>query len=299
MRDWVYQDMKVAIYGNRRQERFLHRLQDFFVTLKRRGLEAYVDSDFAAYLSECGVATPGAHSVDEFPDGVTVVISIGGDGTFLRAAQWTADRETPILGINTGHLGFLASYSLDEVDELARVIVARIGVAEKRMLLKVSGEDMPEGMWPYVLNEVAVVKGDTMSMVDVKAYIDDYFVADYLADGLVISTPTGSTAYNLSAGGPILEPTLHNMILQPIAPHSLTLRPLVIGAGSKVCLHISSRGAECHVGLDGRTFSLPGSGAKLMVERAPFCINVLRRQNTDFATILRKKLLWGKRESED
>lgn len=287
--------MKVAIHGNFDQERHLDKIGRFFSIIEQRGLEALVREDFAGYLRAHGIDLCGGIPVDSFPDDVAAVVSIGGDGTFLRAAQWVGDREIPILGINTGHLGFLSSYKLEETSLLAEVILSGTGVVEDRMLLKVEGEDVPDDFWPYVINEVAVVKGDTTSMVSIRTSIDDCFLTEYKADGLVLATPTGSTAYNLSVGGPILQPTLHNIILSPIAPHSLTVRPLVIGADSRVEMKVFGRGKECHVGVDGRTFVIPGNGELLYVSRAPFSLKVLRRPDTDFSSIIRNKLLWGKR----
>ena len=287
--------MKIAIYGNKRQERYLGELGGFFSMLAQNGMESMVSREFAGYLESHGVSLPGAVVVDECPDDAEAVISIGGDGTFLRAAQWQGSREIPILGINTGHLGFLASYSLEEAPILVHLLAERAWETESRMVLKVEGDGVPDDFWPYVLNELSVVKGDTTHMVNVRTEVDGYFLADYQADGLIVATPTGSTAYNLSAGGPILQPTLKNMILSPIAPHSLTVRPLVIGADTRVDLRITGRGEECHVGADGRIFAIPCNGSRLTVTRAPFCVKVLRRPDTDFATVLRKKLLWARR----
>ncbi|MDE6028458.1 MAG: NAD(+)/NADH kinase, partial [Muribaculaceae bacterium] len=225
-----------AGYGNHYQEGHFAGLRNFFSHLQTKGFKVYLERDFSLYLDSVGVDAGDVFVVEEFPRGVECVVSIGGDGTFLQAAQWVGRRETPILGINTGHLGFLASYSLDDTEELLNVVAAGRWRLERRAVIEVSCHAMPDGFWPYALNEVAVLKGETASMVNVHAEIDGYFLADYMSDGLVVATPTGSTAYNLSLGGPILQPTLSCLVLSPIAAHSLTMRPLVVSGDSRIVL---------------------------------------------------------------
>lgn len=285
---------KVSIYGNRHQEGYLPLLSRFFVCLVEKGFEVSVAECFAGYLVSNGVSLPETVKVvDALPEETQCVVSVGGDGTFLRAAQWVGKREVPILGINTGHLGFLASYSLEEMDELAEVMWNETATFERRMVLAVSCSSMPEDFWPYALNEVALLRGETASMVTVHAEVNGDFLADYMADGLVVATPTGSTAYNLSVGGPIMEPTLECAVLSPIAPHSLTMRPLVINGNSKVTLRAASRVESSKVSLDGRYFNIPSDGTALEICKADFAVVVARRPNSKFARLLRNKLLWG------
>lgn len=287
---------RIAIYGSRHQEGYLPLLREFFASLYARSFEVTVSERFGRYLSDRGIVFPDCVGLsDELPQEVECVISIGGDGTFLRAAQWVGKREVPILGINTGHLGFLASYSLDEMKELMDVVAANRGELERRAVLEVRCASLPEGFWPYALNEVAVIRGETASMVTVHAEIDGDFLADYMADGLVVATPTGSTAYSLSAGGPILAPTLECAVLSPIAPHSLTMRPLVVGGDSDICLRPESRVEHVRVSLDGRSFLMKCGEDELLIRRAPFSVIVLRRPDANFPSLLRSKLLWGTR----
>lgn len=286
---------RVAIFGNKHQDGYLALLRRFFVSLAERGFEVAVAGRFGGYLTANGVEMPvDVKIVDELPEDTECVISIGGDGTFLRAAQWVGRREIPILGINTGHLGFLASYSLDEMDELMDVVATDRGCVERRAVLEIECAAMPEGFWPYALNEVAVWRGETASMVTVHAEVDGCFLADYLADGLVVATPTGSTAYNLSAGGPILEPTLECAVLSPIAPHSMTMRPLVVGGRSEIKLTASSRVEYSRVSLDGRYFKMACDRDELRIRKADFSVLVLRRPDANFPELLRNKLLWGR-----
>jgi probable inorganic polyphosphate/ATP-NAD kinase len=287
---------KIAIFGNRHQEGYFPLLQRFFKSLSERDFEVSVCARFYEYLLKNGVDVPdGMPPEENLPASVECVISIGGDGTFLKAAQWVSDREIPILGINTGHLGFLASYSLEEMDELMDVVAYDKGKIERRSVLEVECSALPEEFWPYALNEVAVLRGETASMVTVHAEVDGYFLADYMADGLVVATPTGSTAYNLSAGGPILMPTLECAVLSPIAPHSLTMRPLVVDRDSEIRLTTSSRVEYSRVSLDGRYFMMACDKDELRIRRAKFSVMALRRPDASFARLLRNKLLWGKR----
>lgn len=286
--------MKAGIYGNRYQDSYLGELREFIASLRRDGISVCVYDRFASYLGEHSVALDEGEICGDFPADADMVVSIGGDGTLLRAAEWVAPREVPVMGINTGHLGYLAGFSFACRE---RIMQALAGVCEQssRMKLELKSEHLPAGECPYAVNEISVSKGDTTSMVDIRAWVDGSYLADYLADGLVVSTPTGSTAYNLSCGGPILQPTLDCITLTPIAPHSLTLRPLVISGGAELLLEVRSRGVECHVGIDGRTFSIPSSGAMLRVVAAGHRLVVAQPPGTDFPSVLRGKLGWGQR----
>lgn len=286
---------KIAIYGNRYQDEYLDGLRELFRKLEVKGFEVWVKEGFYEYLKNNGIDFVGnVSSVSDFPFETECVISIGGDGTFLRAAEWVGSASVPILGINTGHLGFLASYSLNEIDELTDVILYNLGKREERTLLEVKSSVMPDGFLPYALNEVVIQRGENASLVCVHAEIDGHFLADYLADGLVVSTPTGSTAYNLSIGGPILQPTLQCFVISPIAPHSLTMRPLVVSAESKLRFSADSRGKKVLVSLDGRDFAIESGKDSLEVSKAPYSTIVLRRPDANFSRLLRNKLLWGK-----
>lgn len=284
----------VAIFGNVYQDDSVGALGEFLYRLEAYGFLLKVENRFASYLVSKGLDLSGISIVDEFPGDVEAVVSFGGDGTFLHAARWVGETEVPILGVNTGHLGFLASFSLDDTGRIVDVVVKRRAVVEKRSLLKVESEALPAGMWEYALNEIALQKEDTSSMITVHSEIDGCFLADYLADGLVISTPTGSTAYNLSVGGPIVQPTLDCIVLSPIAPHTLTMRPLVIGGDSILHLTATSRESDFRLSLDGRS-CLMKCGSRLRISKASFNIKILRHPEDEFPTLLRDKLLWGKR----
>ena len=282
----------IAIWGNTFQGEHLEGLANMLESLRSEGFRVWIHSIFAVYLRQRGVEIEEFEIVKALPKEAECVFSFGGDGTFLQAAQWVGSSEVPILGINTGHLGYLTSYSLDEATEILEAVKADKFTREYRSVIEARCEGMPEGFWPYALNEVAVLKAATASMVTVHAEVDGKYLADYMSDGLVVSTPTGSTAYNLSIGGPILQPTLECLVLAPIAAHSLTMRPVVIGASSRIRLVASSRSEESRVSIDGRSFLMP-CGREIQLCKAPFRVVVLRRPDSNFANLLRKKLGWG------
>lgn len=283
---------KIAIYGSRRQDPYFGELGGLFSFLEGRGFRVYVHPKLFGYLEENDIDMGYAVPVEKVPEGTSLVISVGGDGTFLRAARWVGDREIPILGVNTGHLGFLSGCGIKDVREMIDSICEGNVTVESRMVLSVQTEDKGREFWSYALNEVAVLKEETSSMISVKAYINGHYLADYRADGLIVATPTGSTAYNMSAGGPLLEPTINCMVLSPIAPHTLTLRPLVVGADSKLEFSVEGRSNCYRLSLDDRSYRIP-MGERITIRRAPFSTLLIRRKDTTFATVLRDKLLWG------
>lgn len=282
---------KIAIYGSRRQPESFPELPRLFQFLADSSFRVFIQTKFSDYLEENDVDTYGAIPSDHIPPGVSLVMSLGGDGTFLRAARWIGQREIPILGVNTGHLGFLASCGLPEaIVMLKEVCLGNIAI-EKRMLLEVSSDAIPEDKWKYALNEIALMRYGS-SMLTVSAKVNESFLADYRGDGLIVSTPTGSTAYSLSAGGPIIEPTIDCMCLCPVAPHTLTLRPLVAGANSVIELMPESRSGNFILTIDDQSMVLPDKGS-FTIKKAPFSVLVIRKKNEGFPSILRQKLLWS------
>lgn len=284
--------MNILLCGSDCQGEYLSRIRDFLSHLLSMRIKVYVESVFASYLGSHGVPLDNFEVVDALPDDVGMVVSMGGDGTILRTAVLIGESTVPVMGINTGHLGYLAGFSLSQLDAVFDALHGHYDVSP-RMRLQICSEYLPDDFFPLSLNEISISKGDTTSMVSIHAYLDGYYLADYQADGLIVSTPTGSTAYNMSCGGPILQPTLRDIILSPIAPHSLTLRPLVVSADSELHLVVSSRGEECHVGVDVRTFSIPADGARLIIRRADAPLNLAQPVGFDFSQVLRNKLHWA------
>lgn len=260
--------MNVALYGNSRPE-------------------------ISAQIKEKVLSTPGV-SLVEGNVGVDMALSIGGDGTFLRTAAAIGRSGVPILGINAGHLGFLADVPLSEVDEaLASILVEKQYEVEHRSLLHLDVLNCQQPYQQYALNEVAILKRDQSSMVSVSVYVDGNFLNQYDADGLAIATATGSTAYAMSAGGPILEPQSNCWVIVPIAPHSLTTRPLVIRDSCELDIEVESRNNIYLVATDGKPVHLT-TQSKLHLSKADYQIGVVRRPDHTFFDTLRTKLMWGR-----
>ena len=227
---------------------------------------------------------------DEFD--INVALSVGGDGTFLRTAARIHQQNIPILGINTGHLGFLAGIAANEVEAGLDELVAGKFVVEERSLLHLDSSEAFCLRYNYALNEIAILKRDTSSMITVHTTLNNEYLTSYQADGLVIATPTGSTAYSMSVNGPILLPECKNFVLSPVAPHTLNVRPLVIPDAYVIGLEVESRNQHSLVSLDGRSEVLP-VGTKLEVKKADFTTKILKRANHTFYQTLRDKLMWG------
>ncbi len=225
---------------------------------------------------------------------VDMVVSVGGDGTFLRTAATVRDSGIPVLGINTGRLGFLAAINYADVDETLLEVMDSNYRVEERALLKMSTDETfpPEYFNEYALNEVSILKQDTASMLSIHAYIDNDYLTSYQADGLVISTPTGSTAYSLSIGGAILSPTIPSFILSAIAPHNLTSRSLVVDDSSIISLKVESRSHMFLVSVDGQSRVLDES-VGIQVRKGEYYLRVVKRVGHTFYETLRDKLMWG------
>lgn len=285
--------MRIAVFGNKHQEAHIKELSTLFDLLSRHNVWVEMEESFYRYL--CSVMDTPPEINDLITDdsfNAAIALSIGGDGTFLRTAQRVGNKEIPILGINTGHLGYLADVKVDEINhKLQNLLEGKYNV-EPRTMIAVTSPDAPLEIWQYALNEVAILKEDTSSMIEMEATIDKSRLATYLADGLIISTPTGSTGYNLSVGGPIVAPSAPVWVISPVAAHSLTMRPLIVSDDSVISVTTRSRTETYRISLDGRSQILP-VGTTVEIRRAPFVTRVIQRLDHQFTDTLRSKLLWG------
>ena len=222
-------------------------------------------------------------------------ISIGGDGTFLRSIEFVRNLNLPIIGINTGRLGFLATTKKENLEKSLTKILKKKFSVEKRSLLKVFTDNncIPMDSFPYALNEISVVRKDTTSMINVKTSLDGTYVNSYWSDGLIVSTPTGSTGYSLSCGGPVISPTSNSLVLTPISPHNLNARPLVISDSTKIEISVSGREDFHLLSIDAKIFTVKNE-TKIYVEKSNFDIQVANINNYNFYKTLKDKLLWGK-----
>ncbi len=284
----------LALYGKSRQDQNLTGIMNFMAEARMRGFGLLCHEKFAAYLSRFGENPDFIPPIFSGIPDAEVAISFGGDGTFLRTARRLESTEIPIAGINTGNLGYLAHFSLDDAPRLLDGIRDKSLKIEPRKLIEVSGKGIPADFLCCALNEIAILRDDSASMINVNVELDGFYLADYRADGLIVSTATGSTAYNLSVGGPILQPEVDCMVLAPISPHSLTLRPIVIAGSSILRLTMSSRTRSYRLSVDGYSVTMK-EGSSLELKAAPYVVNLLSPHDDTFAASLREKLLWGRR----
>ncbi|MCQ2344535.1 MAG: NAD kinase [Paludibacteraceae bacterium] len=281
--------MKILIFGNRYKEGFPKGVYSLISSLKEKGADLRFEKGFGLHINEVMSLDLKVNDLFDEVSGANLALSFGGDGTLLRTASAVGDLEIPILGINCGHLGFLTDVQEEELSQLADVLLGGRYSTEDRVVLKTSTSD---GRVLYALNETAVLKQDISSIIKIKTAVNGEELNTYVADGLLVATPTGSTAYSLSVGGPILMPDSHNLIIAPIASHSLNVRPLVIPDSFGIDLQVESRNGNYLMANDGN-MSVVDNAINLHIERAGFCVKIVRLDNHSFFKTLRKKLLWG------
>ncbi|MCD8317392.1 MAG: NAD kinase [Paraprevotella sp.] len=285
--------LRFALFGNVYQAKKSASFKRLITLLTAHHAELYIDRAFYAYL------TQELH-LDFHPNGLIdgsdfqadIAISMGGDGTFLAAASRVGNKDIPILGINLGRLGFLADVSPEEIEECIDDIYKHIYKIDERSVIEVRYDGPQLSGYPYALNEVAVLKRDNSSMISIRVEADGEFLATYQADGLIINTPTGSTGYALSVGGPIIVPQSGTFCITPVASHSLNARPITLRDQVTLTLSVESRSHNFLVAIDGRSEACTES-TRLTLRRAPYNIKVLQRKNHSFYSTLREKLMWG------
>lgn len=287
--------MKIAIYGKKVADIYIANIQFLFDELKRKGITMSIDANFHDYLKQKNISFED--NIALFNDSeelgkVDYLISIGGDGTFLETIVLVRDSNIPVLGINTGRLGFLSNVKTDEIAQAIDALINKAYDIDERSMLSIEADNFDFGANNYALNEITLHRTDSSTMITVHTYLDDEFLNSYWADGLIISTPTGSTAYSLSCNGPILLPDSENIIITPIAPHNLNVRPLVINDEKVLKIQIDARSENYVVALDSRSYSLP-LDATLKITKTPHTIKLIRLNNHTFLTTLRSKLMWG------
>ena len=284
--------MTIAIFGNAMKDNTLIEVSHILEFMAAHGVQVLLSQELRQELQlrEYPAFSEEAQEGDEPVD---FAMSVGGDGTFLTTAAAVGSRNIPIVGVNCGHLGFLADVQTKDVDIIMRQLIEGQYTIEQRSLLRVCCGRQDLIMSPYALNEVALMKQGMSSMISVEVSANGAFLHTYHADGLVVSTPTGSTAYNLSIGGPLLVPQTKGIILAPIATHSLTVRPLVVPDDWKFDLKVNSRYQSYMLSIDGRSQIL-NTDVSLHIEKAPYTIKVVQVGENSFLKSLRDKLNWGR-----
>lgn len=289
--------MKIAIYGQYYLNSTEPIIKDIFVFFKKNAIEMYIEADFLAMLYEKNIIhesykTFSSHT--ELDKSFDMLISIGGDGTILRAATLVRDSAVPILGINAGRLGFLATVQKENIDSFLQFVLDKKYSISERTLLGLYCLPENEAIQEinFAMNEITVSRKDTTSMITIETYLNDEYLNSYWADGLIISTPTGSTGYSMSCGGPILTPDVKSLVITPIAPHNLNARPLVIPDDTEIKLRVTGREDQYLVSLDSRVTTVKNESV-LVIKKNPYKINMIEIPEETFLKTLRNKLLWG------
>ena len=285
--------IKYAIFGNSYHKECAASIGQIIQILRRHTAYISIEEQFYHFVRS-------TLKIDFQPDEIitdnnfsaSFAISLGGDGTFLNTAARVGEKEIPIIGINTGRLGFLAEVLPKDFEKLIESLRRGDYFIEHRSLLRVCDNANQLNIYPYALNEVAILKHDNSSMISIRALVDGHYLTTYQADGLLISTPTGSTVYSLSVGGPIISPTSPCIALTPVAPHTLNVRPIILNDDITIRLQVKSRNHNFLTSIDGRSQNLDDH-VELMIRRAPYRIHLVKRSNSHFFDTLRNKLLWG------
>lgn len=290
--------MKVAIFGRYYNDANTSAsVETLFNYLRKQGVDAYIETKFHKLISA------ESHGIKNFETYKTFVkldksfdflVSIGGDGTILRSTILVQDLGIPIIGINTGRLGFLATIQVDVIEQaIQNILDGHYKISERSLLsVETSPENNDIVSMNFALNEITVSRKNTTAMITVDTYLDDEFLNSYWSDGLIVSTPTGSTGYSLSCGGPVITPGANNFVLTPIAPHNLSARPLIIPDSTEIQLKVNGREEQHLISLDSRIATLE-NGTLIKIKKANFKIKMIDLLDESFFSTLRKKLLWG------
>ena len=287
--------MKIAIYGRPFSSGFEKKISALFLLLEKHGVEYFIHEPFYEFLMKREGLTFRKAAVfrthDDIIGNADIMFSMGGDGTFLEAVTIVQDYGIPIVGINTGRLGFLADISPEHIEDSLSAILKGQYHVEHRSLVALELIDATWDGFACALNEVSIQKRYS-TMITIHTYLDDAYLNSYWADGLIVSTPTGSTAYSMSVGGPIMTPDSNNFIISPMAPHNLTIRPVIVPDHHAIRIEVESRDDSFLLTLDSRTEIIEGA-VQIRLKRAGFTIKTLRIKDATFYNTLRNKLMWG------
>ena len=288
--------MVLALFSQEINESVNDVVQSFFTSKFSKESKFYIEKKLHDQLEFDGdlELIPFNKSKD-LDSSIDLLVSIGGDGTFLRTIEYVRDLNIPVMGINTGNLGFLATIKKENLNQAVEKIYNKKFKVENRSVIKVNSEEigLPKNLFPYALNEISVVRKDTTSMINIKTSLDGNHLNSYWADGLIISTPTGSTGYSLSCGGPVISPSSGSLVLTPISPHNLNARPLVISDETKIELSVSGREEKHLLSIDSNIFTVQNQ-TKISIEKPNFDFKIAHFSNNNFYKTLKEKLLWGK-----
>ena len=287
--------MTIAVYARNTKDNHPLYIEKLAVLLKKEKVNLIVYESYYQFLQKQHNFSTELETFacsDTLKSKADYVICLGGDGTMLETLALVRKSGIPVLGVNTGRLGFLASVSKDDIEKAASLLVKEKFTLDKRELLEIVGGEKQFANVNYGLNEFTIHKKDSSAMIHIDTYVDEVFLNSYFADGLIVATPTGSTAYSLSCGGPIMIPDSENFIITPIAPHNLNVRPIVISNNKTLRFKVSGRYDGFNVSLDSRTSQI-NSSTEIKIKKADFRFNMISFEGQHFFQTLRNKLLWG------
>ncbi|TDG35112.1 NAD kinase [Pedobacter changchengzhani] len=287
--------MRIAIYGRDFNDTVLPYVQQIFDHLKAHHIQPVLYHKFKNSLHgkiKLPENTVIFHNHKELSQLADVLLSLGGDGTLLDTLTLIRNSGIPVIGINFGRLGFLASINKDAIESALQALINKEYTLDARSLLSIESEKSLFGEENFALNDMTIHRRDNSAMMIIHASMNGEFVNSYWADGLIIATPTGSTAYSLSCGGPIIYPDSQNFVVTPIAPHNLNVRPVVLPDNSSLSFEVEARESKFLVSCDSRTVTVERS-VKMTIKKADFCLNLIRLNNETYLSTLRNKLLWG------
>lgn len=289
--------MKVAVFGRFYNKTTTISVETLFNYLLKKDIDAYIETEFFNLIKSESQNLKDYSSFKTFnilDESFDLLVSIGGDGTILRAITFVKDINIPIIGINTGRLGFLATIQVNQIEKaIQNIIDGKYKISERSLLsIETSPKNNDITSLNFALNEIAVSRKNTTSMITVETHLDGEYLTSYWSDGLIVSTPTGSTGYSLSCGGPVITPGANSFVLTPIAPHNLSARPLVIPDSTEIQLKVGGREEQHLVSLDSRIATLD-NGTIIKIKKANFKIKMIDLLDESFLVTLRKKLLWG------
>jgi len=287
--------MQVAVFGRTFPSYARENIATMFSKFNHLNVDVWVYEPLFEFLQKKTGLRPRVAGLftshKDLPEGLDFLFSLGGDGTFLETVNLVRDSEIPVLGVNIGRLGFLSYISQENMEESLESVFSGKYDIEERMLLKVEVPGVDLDHLDVALNEVRIYKSSG-SLITIHVKVNDEFLSAYWADGLLLSTPTGSTAYNLSVGGPIVVPESNSFVLSPIAPHNLTVRPLVLPDSAVLQLSVDARDSQYQLAIDSRTIDLDVESA-VIIRRADYTLKLIRIENISFYSTLRNKLMWG------
>ncbi len=289
--------MRFGIMGNMVKDILWSVTENLVLKLQQRKVEYILHDDLAKWINKERrkklIETAQTSKLDKLPEKCDILVSFGGDGTILRTARLVGDRGTPILGVNLGKLGFLAEFAVEEMDQWIDAVLENNYLIEDRMVLEAFANRRKNKKF-FGLNDIVIDKSGSSRVIDLETYVDDQYLVTYTGDGLIITTPTGSTAYSLATGGPIVIPRSRAVAINPICPHTLTARPVIVPDESVICVRVNSEAKFVHIAADGQLEEILKPPVEFTIRRADYTIKLIKRKDRSYFDVLRAKLMWGK-----